>query len=115
MRIDSALALTILLFEGALEGQRTSRGPQQRTDVAGAFNLPAVTFNGVVKEITATLIVLDSSETQTVTIYRNHKTRFLMGGRPVDPKKIAVGTRLTLDVAKNPDGSLQAVNVMIAP
>jgi len=96
-------------------GQRPRRGAGQPTDVAGAFNLPAVTFHGVLKEMTAKEIVLDPGEGQPVTIYRNHKTRFLQGGHPIDAKKISVGTSLTLDVAKNPDGSLQAVNVMIAP
>ncbi len=65
------------------------------------------------KEITAKQILLEGEDGQTVTIYRNHKTRFLDRDRPVDPKKIAAGTKLTLDVAKNPDGTLLAVNVLL--
>ncbi len=107
--------LLSIVAAGSLDGQRPKRGPQQPTDVAGAFNLPAVTFNGVLKELTSKVIVLDSGGDEPVTIYRNHKTRFLKAGNPVDPKKIAVGTKLSLDVAKNPDGSLQAVNVMVVP
>ncbi len=104
-----------LLVSGLAVGQRSRRGAGQATDAAGAFNLPAVTFHGVLKEISAKEIVLDQGEGQPVTIYRNHKTRFLRDGHAVDAKTIAVGTTLSLDVAKNPDGSLQAVNVMIAP
>lgn len=109
---------SVLLFiaiAGNLDGQKSRRGSQQPTDVAGAFNLPAVTFNGVLKELTSKVIILDSGGDESVKIYRNHKTRFLKGGSLVDPKQIPVGTKLSLDVAKNPDGSLQAVNVMIAP
>ncbi len=114
MYLAWGLLLSILVAKN-LDGQRPKRGPQQPTDVAGAFSLPAVTFNGVLKELTSKVIILDSGGDESLTIYRNHKTRFLKAGKPLDPKKIAVGTRLSLDVAKNPDGSLQAVNVMVAP
>jgi hypothetical protein len=103
-----------LLIAGQLSpAQRPRRVPQQSTASSGAYNLPAVTFAGSLKEITAKKIVLDSNEGQTVTIFRNHKTRFLQGDQSIDPKRIAEGTKLTLDVAKNPDGTLLAINVMV--
>ncbi len=113
LRLLSSLLISLLIASQISPAQRGRRVPQQGTANAGAFNLPAVTFTGSLKEITAKKIVLDSSEGQAVTIFRNRKTRFLKGDQAIDPKKIAEGTKLTLDVAKNPDGTLLAVNVMV--
>ena len=105
---------SILLLALALcaDGQRRRQTGTQGVN-AGAYNLPAVTFRGELKEITSKQIFLDGEDGQTLTIYRNHKTKFLSGESSIDPKKIEVGTKLTLDVSKNPDGSLLAVNVMV--
>ena len=108
------LRYSILLFMLALsaDAQRRRQTGTQGVN-AGTYNLPAVTFRGELKEITSKQIFLDGEDGQTLTIFRNHKTKFLSGDRSIDPKKIEVGTRLTLDVSKNPDGTLLAVNVMV--
>ncbi len=108
-RVVLAILLSSCLLPAQLRGRRT----RQSTDTAGAYNLPAVTFRGELKELTAKAVILEGADGQVATIYRNRKTRFLQGQDAVDPKQIAVGTELTLDVAKNPDGSLLAVNVMV--
>ena len=107
------LFISLLIVSQPSFAQRARQVPRQGTAISGAYNLPAVTFTGALKEITAKKIILDSSEGQAVTIFRNHKTRFLKGEQPIDPKRITEGTKLTLDVAKNPDGTLLAVNVMV--
>jgi len=106
--------LTLSLASAPLHGQRKRRGPQT-TATAGAYNLPAVTFNGALKELTTKTIVIASDDGQTVTIYRNRKTHFLRGETLINPKQIEPGMKLTIDVAKNPDASLLAVNVIVLP
>ncbi len=112
--VQIALAL-LLTLGGTATAQRNRRGQQQATASAGAYNLPAVTFHGVLKELTAKTIVIESDDGQPVTIYRNRKTRFLKGETPADPKSMQPGMKLTIDVAKNPDASLLAVNVILLP
>ena len=108
--IRFALVFLMIVVGGSAQRRRPTGQP---TANAGAYNLPAVTFKGELKEITAKQIFLEGEDGQTVTLFRNHKTRFLDGEKTIDPKKIEAGTNLTLDVAKNPDGTLLAVNVMV--
>ena len=104
---------SILLFMLALSADGQRRRQTGTQGVNGVYNLPAVTFRGELKEITSKQIFLDGEDGQTLTIFRNHKTKFLSGDSSINPKKIEAGTRLTLDVSKNPDGTLLAVNVMV--
>ena len=107
------LPFVLFLACELLTGQTSRRAPRPGTQAAGALRLPAVAFTGTLKELTGNAIVLDAGEAQPITIYRNRKTRFLRNELQVNPKTLIPGMKLTLDVATNPDGSLQAVNVII--
>ncbi|MDQ6678160.1 MAG: hypothetical protein M3Z09_12780 [Acidobacteriota bacterium] len=112
MRVALVLLVLILPVASSLMlGQR--RRAQQPTASAGAYSLPAVTFHGVLKEMTGKEIVMEAEDGQTVTLFRNRKTRFLKGKNEIPAKEIQPGARLTVDVSKNPDASLLAVNVMV--
>jgi len=101
----------LLVMSSLMIGQR--RRTQQPTASSGAYNLPAVTFHGVLKEIKGKEIVMEAEDGQTVTLFRNRKTRFLKGESEIPVKEIQPGARLTVDVSKNPDASLLAVNVIV--
>ena len=106
------LLAALLILSSAVSAQR-GRRTGQPTTATGAYNLPAVTFRGELKEITGKAVTLLAEDGQQVTLYRNHKTRFLRGTEAVQAKQILPGSKLTVDVAKNPDGSLLALNVIM--
>ncbi len=107
------ILLLILIFAAGVEAQRRRQTGLPSAN-GGVYDLPAVTFRGTLKDITSKAIFIEQEDGQPTTIYRNHKTKFVRENKSVDPKSITIGAQLTLDVAKNPDGSLLAVNVMVA-
>ena len=72
-----------------------------------------VSFRVPLKEIDKSQLRIETEQHETLTFRRVHKTKFLKDGKKVDPATIAIGTQLTVDSEKDPDGGLVAVNVLV--
>jgi len=72
-----------------------------------------VSFRGPLKEIDKSQLRIETEQHETLTFRRVHKTKFLKDGKKIDPSTIAIGTPLTVDSEKDPDGGLVAVNVLV--
>jgi hypothetical protein len=111
---DMRVAVFVLVpFLLAAQYRTPRRAPGANTGSTGAYNLPAVTFHGTVKQISGKEIVIVSDEQQEITIHRTRKTKFLKSDKEIKPSDIPEGAAVTLDVTKAPDLSLLAVNVFV--
>ena len=72
-----------------------------------------VSFRGPVKEIDKNQLRIETEQHEILTFHRTHKTKFLKDGKKVDPATVKVGTHVTVDTEKDPDGGLVAVNVLV--
>ena len=77
------------------------------------FQTLLVSFRGPVKEIDKSHLRIETEQHESLTFRRTHKTKFLKNGKKVDPASITVGTQVTIDTEKDPDGGLVAVNVLV--
>jgi hypothetical protein len=77
------------------------------------FQALLVSFRGPLKEIDKSQLRIETDQHETLTFRRTHKTKFLKDGKKIDPANIKVGTQLTVDTEKDPDGGLVAVNVLV--
>ena len=77
------------------------------------FQTLLVTFRGPLKEIDKNQLRIETEQHEPLTFRRVHKTKFLKDGKKIDPATITIGTQLTIDSEKDPDGGLVAVNVLV--
>jgi hypothetical protein len=77
------------------------------------FQALLVSFNGPVKKIDKNALQIETEQHEPLTFRRTHMTRFLKDGKKVDPSTVTVGTVVTVDTEKDPDGGLIAVNVLV--
>lgn len=77
------------------------------------FQTLLVSFRGPLKEIDKSELRIETDQHEPLTFRRTHKTKFLKDGKKIDPSTIAIGTPLTIDTEKDPDGNLVAVNVLV--
>lgn len=76
---------------------------------------PHPTFEGTLKMITKKEIFLQLQTDQTVTIRRDHKTKFVENDKDVKADNIEVGTPLAIDVKEDLDLKPIALRVVVNP
>jgi len=77
------------------------------------FQSLLVSFRGPLKEIDKNQLRIETEQHESLTFRRTHKTKFLKNGKKFDPANLTVGTQVTVDTGKDPDGGLVAVNVLV--
>jgi hypothetical protein len=114
-RIIPILVLAAVPLFAQYQPQRTTRtrGLPNSIGDTGAYHDPAATMHGVLKRLTAKAVTIIGDGDQSVEIVRTHKTRFLRNGKEIKPADILIGSILSIDVAKAPDLTPLAVNVMV--
>ncbi len=118
-RIMSGLVLTALLTPLLLFGQgtygRRTRGPNSTAN-PGLYGVPAVTFQGNLKELTKKELRIDvDSDGQSITFRISRKTHFLKDGKEIKPAGVALGTVVSVDATRDPDQKFSALNVVVSP
>ena len=98
---------------GRTGGRDTAR--QQRT--GGSRNAPAAqgelaAFKGTLRSITKNQLQIDLEGQERFTLVRNKKTRFFIGKKEVPAAELPMGSELTVEVRKELNGDLVAVNVI---
>jgi len=112
------LSLTLLVLPFFLAAQggypRTRRGttaplPPPATAPKGVV----LVFHGKLKVLDKKKIVIETEESQLLTIKLTSKTKFLSDGKEVKPATIDLDAPLTVDVNQDTDASFLAVNVTV--
>jgi hypothetical protein len=95
-------------------GRRT-RGTT--TSGPGAYDVPAVTFEGKVKTVNKKELRIEAgvSGEDTLTFRITRKTHFLKDGKEIKPTDVAVGTPLAVDATRDPDQKFSALNIIVNP
>jgi hypothetical protein len=75
----------------------------------------AGSFHGKLKELTAKEIMIETDDSQIVSIHRSHKTKFLNGAKSIKASDIDIGTPVTVDASEDVDLSLTAISVTVDP
>ncbi len=71
------------------------------------------TFNGTLKSISSTQLLLETDDSNTVQFHCSKKTRFYDGGKKVKASALKPGDTLAVEAKRAPDDSLDAVNVRV--
>ena len=109
----AALLAPALMFSQGTYGRRT-RGTS--TINPGAYNGPAVTFQGNLKSLNKKELRIDvDSEEQSISFRISRKTHFLKDGKEIKPADVALGTIVAVDAARDPDQKFSALNVVVSP
>jgi hypothetical protein len=126
----AALALAAVLLPTFLFGQygRRTRGPLVSNP--GAYNAPAVTFQGILKTLSKKELRIDvepaadspnpnspgeAAEEKSLTFRVSGKTHFTKDGKDIKPSAITLGTKVAVDAIRDPDLKFSAVNVIVSP
>jgi hypothetical protein len=114
---QSLAVLLALLAPLLVEGQYVRRRGVSTASPAslGAYKGVAGEFHGKLKELSKKEIVIETEESQIVTIRRSGKTKFLKDSKPIKPSAIDLETPITIEAAEDTDLSLLATNVTVDP
>ena len=91
---------------------RSRRGVIPGTPNPGAYNV-AGSFHGKLKELTSKEIMIETDDSQMVSIHRSRKTKFLKGTQTIKASDIDIETLVTVDASEEVDLSLTAVTVTV--
>ena len=91
---------------------RSRRGVIPGTPNPGAYNV-AGSFHGKLKELTSKEIMIETDDSQMVSIHRSRKTKFLKGTQAIKASDIDIETPVTVDASEEVDLSLTAVSVTV--
>lgn len=94
---------------------RTRRSGAKVNPTAPTGNVPNPTFEGTLKMLTRKEILIQLQSEQTLTIRRDHKTKFVEKDKEIKPESIQVGTPLAIDVKEDLDLKPMAVRVVVNP
>jgi hypothetical protein len=72
-----------------------------------------IVFKGKLKVLDKKKIVIETEDTELLTIKLTGKTKFLSDGKTIKPAEIDLEAPLTVDVNQDTDASLLAVNVTV--
>jgi hypothetical protein len=91
-----------------------SRSPRvgPGTPKPSAYNV-AGSFHGKLKELSSKEIMIETDDSQIVSIHRTRKTKFLKGTQTIKPSDIDIETLITVDAAEDVDLSLTARSVTV--
>jgi len=110
------MVLLAVLMPLLSEGQYVRRGRYSTSPATlGAYKGVAGTFHGKLKGLGKKEIVIETEESQMVTIRRSSKTKFLKDSKPIKPTAIDLETPITIEAAEDTDLSLLATNVTVDP
>ncbi len=116
MRIYKLVLLLLLVLGSLVIGQsrspreRRSASPRQGLNTSAVKDL-AGTFRGTLKDLTNKEIVIQNEESQTVSIRRNRKTKFLREDREIKASDIPLDTPVTIEAAQDIDLKPMAITV----
>jgi len=118
--LPSRLLLTLCLIAASIYGQypypnpRTRRGaPGTTPSGASAPKGVILVFKGKLKVLDKKKIVIETEDSELLTIKLTGKTKFLDDGKTIKPAEIDLESPLTVDVNQDADASLLAVNVTV--
>src|ERR1700680_3902366 len=94
---------------------RTRRSGAKINAAPPTAGVPNPTFEGTLKMLTKKEIVLQLQSEQSLSIRRDHKTKFIENDKEIKPESIAVGTPLAVDVKEDLDLKPMAVRVVVHP
>jgi hypothetical protein len=117
MRRVGILALSLLLGSIVYGQYRGRRGGGSSTPTARASGIQGliVTFHGTLKKLTKKEILIESDESQLMTIRISGKTKFLdKDSKAIKPTDIDLETVVSIDASEDLDTKLMAVNVRVA-
>lgn len=112
-RAALALLLTPLILCAQYPYSRTRPGARGTTAPPGA-SVPKgviIVFKGKLKVIDKKKIVIETEDSELLTIKLTGKTKFIDDGKTVKPTEIDLETPVAVDAAQDTDASLLAVNV----
>jgi hypothetical protein len=93
--------------------------PRQTRRTAGPNNgvpngvTPLVTMRGALRMIDKKKISIDASEDQILIFKRSKKTRFLKGGKEIQPDDFPDGAAVVIEASRAMNGDYDAVNVFL--
>jgi hypothetical protein len=111
----SSVAVIVVVLPTLLLAQyypRSRRGVMPGTPNPGAYNV-AGSFHGKLKELTSKEIMIETDDSQMVSIHRSRKTKFLKGTQTIKASDIDIETLVTVDASEEVDLSLTAVTVTV--
>jgi hypothetical protein len=111
----SLIAVIVVVLPALLLAQyypRSRRGVMPGTPNPGAYNV-AGSFHGKLKELTSKEIMIETDDSQMVSIHRSRKTKFLKGTQAIKASDIDIETPVTVDASEEVDLSLTAVSVTV--
>jgi hypothetical protein len=111
----SSVAVIVVVLPTLLLAQyypRSRRGVMPGTPNPGAYNV-AGSFHGKLKELTSKEIMIETDDSQMVSIHRSRKTKFLKGTQTIKASDIDIETLVTVDASEEVDLSLTAVSVTV--
>ena len=115
MRIIAAWALAAVLVPAVMFSQygRRTRGT---TANPGAYNTPAVTFQGKLKALSKKELIIDvDGSGESLTFRVSGKTHFVKDGKDIKLKDVTLGTVVAVDANREPDLKFSALNVIVNP
>ncbi len=93
--------------------------PRQTRRTAGPNNgvpngvTPLVTMRGALRNIDKKKIAIDASEDQILIFKRSKKTKFLKGGKEIQPDDFPDGAAVVIEASRAMNGDYDAVNVFL--
>jgi hypothetical protein len=93
---------------------RRSRPQQPQTRISD-LETPVATFQGTLRSVSKSEIVLGMREDQSIVFHISHKTKFLKDAKPIKPSAIPPGASLTVDGKRDLKGNVEAVTVTVDP
>ena len=116
MRTFQVVLLLAFVVSSLMYGQtrnsreRRSASPRQGLNTSAVKDL-AGTFRGTLKDLTSKEIVIQNEESQTVSIRRNRKTKFLRDEREIKASEIPLDTPVTIEATQDIDLKPMAISV----
>jgi hypothetical protein len=84
-----------------------------RTPKPGAYKDVAGSFHGKLKDLSNKEIMIETADSQILTIHRSRKTKFFKGTQSIKPSEIDIETPITVDATEEVDLSLSALTVTV--
>jgi hypothetical protein len=92
---------------------RPIRGIAPGTPKPGAYKDVAGSFHGKLKDLSNKEIMIETADSQILTIHRSRKTKFFKGTQSIKPSEIDIETPITVDATEEVDLSLSALTVTV--
>jgi hypothetical protein len=92
---------------------RPIRGIAPGTPKPGAYKDVAGSFHGKLKDLNNKEIMIETADSQILTIHRSRKTKFFKGTQSIKPSEIDIETPITVDATEEVDLSLSALTVTV--